>query len=271
MTGPVVTGSGSAPAIARALATERHYFELAAQVRQLPGATLAWMPAHVASPAAAVIHRADAAAIARLGSDWVDAAQQALAEAGIRLARIYLDGSDEAGGTLLREAGFSSRRELVFVASLADAEADLALVAVASEEDWARKRALHEAVDASPDGHATTAADWVAIERAKCAHGMDCFLAERDGAAIGAVSAIWGEGMLRFKNLVVHPAYRRTAVASALLARLAAFGRRRGYGEQCALALAGESGEKLYRALGMAEVGSQIEWSRCLSSGKSAA
>jgi ribosomal protein S18 acetylase RimI-like enzyme len=271
MTGPTATGSGSAPALARALATERRYFEMAAQVRPLPGATLAWMPAHAGSPAAAVIHRADAAAIARLGSAWVDAAQQALADAGIRLARIYLNGSDEAADALLRGAGFTSRRELVFVASLTDAEADLALVAVASEEDWARKRVLHEAADSSPDGHATIAADWVAIERAKCAHGMNCFLAERDGAAIGAVSAIWGEGMLRFKNLVVHPAYRRTAVASALLARLAAFGRQRGYGEQCALALAGESGEKLYRALGMAEVGSQIEWSRCLSGDKGAA
>lgn len=270
MTVLAAAGRSSASAFARALATERHYFEMAAEVRPLPGATLAWMPAHAGSPAAAVIHRADAAAIARLGSAWVDAAEQGLAEAGIGLARIYLDGSDEAADALLRGAGFSSRRELVFVASLADAEADLALVAVASEEDWARKRVLHEATDSSPDGHSTTAADWVAIERAKCAHGMDCFLAERDGAAIGAVSAVWGEGVLRFKNLVVHPAYRRTAVASALLARLAAFGRKRGYGEQCALALAGESGEKLYRALGMVEVGSQIEWSRWLSGGKGA-
>lgn len=271
MTDSAATSSRSAPALARALATERRYFEMAAQVRSLPGATLAWMPAHAGSPAAAVIHRADAAAIARLGSAWVEAAEQALAEAGIRLARIYLDGSDDKADALLRGAGYASRRELVFVASLANAEADFALVAVASETDWARKRALHEAADSSPDGHATTAEEWVAIERAKCAHGMDCFLAERDGAAIGTVNAVWGENMLRFKNLVVHPAYRRTAVASALLAGLAAYGRQRGYGEQCALALAGEMGEKLYRALGMAEVGSQIEWSRSLSGGEGAA
>ncbi len=252
-------------ALARALATERDYFELAAQVRLLPGATLAWMPAHAGSPAGAVIHRVDAATVAGLGTAWVIAALQALADAGAGLARIYCDGPDLAVDSLLCAAGFSSRRELVFVASLADIDGDLALVAVASEKDWARKRALHAAADASPDGHATSADDWVAIERAKCAQGMDCFLAQRDGAVVGAVSAVWGEGMLRFKNLVVHPAYRRTAVASALLARLAAHGRDRGYGEQCALALAGEAGEMLYRSLGMAEAGSQIEWSRKLS------
>lgn len=258
-------------ALVRALATERAYFELAAQVRLLPGATLAWMPAHAGSPAGAVIHRVDAATVAGLGTAWVIAALQALADAGAGLARIYCDGPDLAVDSLLRAAGFSSRRELVFVASLADIDSDLALVAVASEKDWARKRALHAAADASPDGHARSADDWVAIERAKCAKGMDCFLAERDGAAVGAVSAVWGEGMLRFKNLVVHPAFRRTAVASTLLARLAAYGRDRGYGQQCALALAGEAGEMLYRTLGMTEAGSQIEWSRPLAGQVSAA
>ena len=260
-------GRGPESALARALATERDYFELAAEVRLLPGAALAWMPAHAGSPAAAVIHRVDAATVARLGTAWVVAALQALADAGAGLARIYCDGPDQAADALLRAAGFSSRRELVFVASLADIGSDLALVAVASEKDWARKRALHEAADSSPDGHATGAEEWVAIERAKCAHGMDCFLAEHDGTAIGAVSAVWGEGMLRFKNLVVHPAFRRNAVASALLARLAAYGRERGFREQCALALAGEAGEKLYRSLAMTEAGSQIEWSRQLAGG----
>lgn len=271
MTDPAATGRSSASALSRALATERHYFDLAAQVRPLPGAVLAWIPAFAGSPAATVIHRADAAAIARLGTAWVDAVEQALADAGAGLARIYLDGPDAAADAVLRGAGFSSRRELVFVASLTDIDTDLALVAVASEKDWARKRALHEATHSNPDGHATAAEDWVAIERAKCAHGMDCFLAERDGVAIGAVNAVWGENMLRFKNLVVHPTCRRSAVASALLARLAAYGRERGYGEQCALALAGETGEKLYRALGMAEVGSQVEWSRSLPGREGAA
>ena len=248
---------------ARAIETDRIYFELGARVQQLPGAVLAWVPELTASPAGAVVHRVDPAAIAELGEAWVRQTERALRDVGARMARIYCD-ERGAADDLLRSAGYVDRDELVFVHGLTESAPGLTLRPVRSDEDWKRKLDFHAAVHETPDGHDHRPSEWVALERMKCADGMEAFLAALDGETVGAVCAVWGDGLLRIKNLVVHSAYRRRSIGRALLFQIAAIGRERGVSEQCILAVRGDAGEMLYRSAGMQVVGTQVEWSKQL-------
>ncbi len=250
--------------LGRALDTERIYFEIGARLEDLAGAVLAWTPAFVAAPAASVIHRLEHDAIAARGPAWLAEAESRLAERGIRLARIYLMARHAALERLLANAGYACREELVFADNLPDPPSRLTFRPVLTEQDWARKRAFHEDVPESPDGHRNHAAAMTGLERHKCAHGMHAFLGEIDDVTVGAVSAVWGDAIVRIKNVVVHPAYRRHSIATELLSHVAALGRTRGIKQQCLVALAGGAGEKLYRTLGMHQAGSCFEWSRRL-------
>ena len=261
---PEVTGAASL--FARAIETERTYFELGAKTEHLPGAVLAWMPGLTTSPAATVIHRVDPAEIAALGEAWVVRAEKALADVGAGLARIYVDARGSAADELLRRAGYADRDELIFAQSLPQPAPALTLRPVTIDADWARKLRLHAGIENSPDGHGNRPSDWVALERRKCADGMDAFLAEIDGEMVGAIGAIWGDGLLRMKNIVVHPAYRRRSIGKGIVSQLAALGRERGVSEHCVLAIRGEPGERLYRSAGMRLVGIQVEWSKPIGS-----
>ena len=72
----------------------------------------------------------------------------------------------------------------------------------------------------------------------------------------------WGDGLVRMKNIVVHPAHRRRSIGTAILSQVAAIGAERGVSELCVFAVRGEAGELLYRAAGMKVVGTQVEWSK---------
>lgn len=258
--------SGAAAVFRRAIETERTYFELGAKTEPLPGAVLAWMPGLTASPAGVVIHRVEPAVIADLGQAWVIQAERALTAVGAGMARIYCETRGGPADDLLRRAGYVDRDELILGHSLQGSSPGLTLQPVKSDEDWDRKLRLHSAMEISPDGHGNRPSDWVTLERRKCADGMDAFLAEVDGETVGAIGAIWGDGLLRMKNIVVHPAHRRRYFGSAMLNQIAAIGRDRGVSEQCVWAVRGDAGELLYRAAGMQLVGTQVEWSKQIGS-----
>lgn len=259
----------SASPLAAAIETDRAYFELGATIERVPGAVLAWMPGLTHVPAGAVVHRVDPQTIADIGEAWVRDTEGSLSAVGVGLARIYLDSRDDRADDVLRRAGYIDRDELVFHHRLSEPPPGLTLRRVTSDADWARKLLLHEAVATSPDGHRNPASDWVALERRKSEHGMDVFLAEIHGETVGAIGTVWGRELLRMKNIVVHPAHRRRAVAQSILAHAAAIGGARGVCDHCVLAVRGEAGESLYRAAGMQAIGVQVEWSkRIMGSGE---
>lgn len=251
--------------LGRALDTERIYFELGARLEDLTGAVLAWTPAFVAAPAASVIHRLEPDAVAGRGPSWLAEVESRLAERAIRLARIYLLARHAKLERLLSNAGYARREELVFADSLPDPPSRLTFRPVLTEEDWARKQAFHESAPESPDGHLNRAGDMSGLERHKCAHGMEAFLGEIDGVTVGVVSAVWGDAIVRIKNVIIHPAHRRRSIGTELVSHVAAMGRKRGIREQCLVALGGGAGERLYRSLGMHQAGSCFEWSKRLS------
>ncbi|QDP19210.1 GNAT family N-acetyltransferase [Sphingomonas xanthus] len=250
----------------RVVETDRVYFELGAQVESLAGASLAWMPGLTDCPASTVIHRVDPDAMMRGGRRWIEQVEQRLADIGVGLARIYCDARGPADN-VLREAGYTDREELAFVHQFGPDEPQLALRPVTDDADWAMKLALHDALGGSPDGHCNEARDWIALERRKAGTALQPYLALSDGKVVGAICGLWGADLLRLKNIVIHPRHRRRALGHAMLASLAGIGRQRGLTEQGVFAVGGSSGESFYRALGMREVGRQIEWSKMLSGG----
>lgn len=260
---PVAKPRGS-PLIDRVIETDRAYFELGASSRRIRGASLAWMPGFAACPAGAVVHRVDLAEAAARGRQWVTDVEAALAEVGARLARIYVDRRGTVIDEWLRAAGYADRDEIAFVHDFPAPSSPISLVPVRSEADWRRKLALHDAAEGPPDGHFAAASDHVALERAKCAHGLEMFLAEAKGDVVATAGLIAGEGVMRVKNIVVQPDHRRQGYGAFMLAHLAAIGRARGLPALGLFALANEPGEQLYRALGMSVAGTQIEWSKPL-------
>lgn len=250
------------PLLARAIESDRAYFEMGSELQQLDGATMAWMPGLSASPGATVIYRVDADAVGDGGSAWVAAAEKAMADKGAKLCRIYLDDRHGRADDILGSAGYVARDELVFVDSVPAAAIGLTLRRVESDTDWARKLRFHQSADRTPDGHDNAAADWVELERRKCRAGMEAYLAELDGEVVGAVGAIRCDGFVRTKNLVVAPDRRRRGVGRAMLGAIDALARGRGLSQQCVLAVKGEEGELLYRAVGMTMIGFQVEWSK---------
>ena len=250
--------------LASAIETDRRYFELGANIEQLSGARLAWMPGLTSAPAAAVIQRVDPETVATEGKPWLSRAEQALSGIGCQMARVYFDRRHAASEQLFRDAGYEEREELIFAHSLGPPEPGLSMARVESASDWDRKLQLQQIMTTPPDGHSTDPADWIALERRKCGAGMEMYLAEIDGEAIGAIGAIRGDGLLRLKNIAVHPSHRRTGVGLRMLGHLGEISRERGISEQCVFAVRGEIGELLYRAAGMRIIGSVIEWSKPL-------
>lgn len=247
---------------ARVMDTERAYFELGARLEDLHGAVLAWTPGFVSTPGAAVVHRVEPDVFCHQAPTWIGQMEKALVLHGIGLARVYLDTRHEGLEGMLRDAGYACREELLFADRRLDPPTTVDCRPIVTEADWRRKLAFHEAVQESPDGHANLAADIVGLERHKCAHGMEAFSGEMDGRMVAVVGAVWGERVVRIKNLLVHPEYRRRSIATALLDHIAAIGRQRGIEEQCLVALKGGTGEIAYRSLGMTLVGSCFEWSK---------
>jgi ribosomal protein S18 acetylase RimI-like enzyme len=246
--------------LARAIETDRRYFELGARIDALPGAELAWTPGFSALPAGAVVQRVDPA-IATLGDRWFTEIERALIDIGARTVRIYLD--EPMPCDLFRRAGYEQRDELFFASPLRpEPTPGLTLRPVTSEGDWRHKLLFHEAAGATPDGHPNLISDWVALERIKCDHGMEAYLVEADGQKVGAIGAIWGDDLLRIKNVIVHPDHRRRSIGRRMLDLMAALGRSRGVSEQCLIALPGGAGERLYRSAGMELIGTQVEWSK---------
>ena len=262
----MTTASPSGPRsfLARSIETDRDYFELGARVERLPGAVLAWMPGLASAAPGAVIQRVDEAAVAEGAGQWLSRAEHALSDVGAAIARIYLEGRHDRIDGPFRKAGYIDREELIFANSFGQPDPGLEVRLVESDSDWDRKLRLHQFIATPPDGHQTSASDWVALERRKCEAGMEAYLVERDGETVGAIGALRGEGVLRMKNIVVHPAHRRQGVGLGMLGHLGTIGMSRGLSDQIVFAVRGEIGELLYRAAGMREIGSVVEWSKPL-------
>jgi len=246
--------------------TDGLYFELGARAEALPGASLVRMPGLEHTAAGCVVQRVDPACI---GDEvaWGYAVGERLGAVGCRLARIYLLGREPALEAALLRLGYEPREEIGFLAPVPRSphRTGVRVRPVVTEVDWQIKHLLHEECPVQSDGHEGSAHEWVELERRKAeAGGMTCCLIEVDGEPCGAVATIELGPFLRIKNIVIHPAYRGRGLALATVHELGLVARRRGRRAFGCFAVAGGTGEAVYRRAGLAAVTSQFEWAKDL-------
>lgn len=248
--------------------SDRYYFEMAAETCPLSAGTLCLMPGLTELAASCVIQRLAGSPNRWPDRNWIAEAEGVLRLRKIARARIYLDDRRPQTDELLGQHGYQSRGETGFLAPLGHPTppAEIELRLVRHEDDWRRKLALHSEAMEGPDGYTNQADLWVEMERRKCATGeMQTYLVYRQDQMVGTVGAILHDGLLRLKNIVVVPRFRRQGIALAIVQQLwrmaeADFGRRLGV-----FGVTGGKGSSLYRRAGLYAVTEQYEWSKRLS------
>jgi len=194
--------------IADLLETDVAYFEAGAVVEKLPGATIAHMPGFYALAAGCVVQRVDSTVLEREPEGFINRVETALGKIGAQHSRIYLQHYSAAVEDALVAHGYRATLELVLAlpAAACGGEAGIVLREVKSARDWRDKKRVHEAMAVAPDGHVVPAGEWVTMERKKCASGyMQPYLVMRGDEVVGAVNAAPWKGVLRLKNVFVHP------------------------------------------------------------------
>jgi GNAT superfamily N-acetyltransferase len=273
----MIRSATAAPRSAEALASEllesdRSYFESAAVLELAGGATIARVPGLERVSAGCVVHRVDPAALPRDPLRWVELVEQQLLGHGCRRARFYLTGRHPALEAALLARGYRPQEETGYLLVVDDSpmaprpEGPIAeLRPVTSADDWAAKLALHRLAGAGPDGHDSDPEAWVELERIRAAAGwMRPFFIVSRGAICGVIALSSGESLLRLKNMVVHPSWRRMGIATAVLHRARAIAWREGWAAVGAFAPTGDPTEQLYRNTGYEAVARQTEWMRPL-------
>ena len=250
--------------------SDQDYFAAAAEEVSFPGGRLLRMPGLEQVPAGCIaVPDAD---LASPDAFLAEAAGYA-SEAGASLLRFYTAGANAVRDAALVGAGLHRSVEQGFVVSTQDLLAGFRLVGtpgasvrpVREDGDWKRKERLSAALEQLPDGKQANAAAWTMLERRKCEAGyMDAFLIELEGECCGAFGLASSRRLLRLKNLVVHPAYRRRGVGRAAVSYAAMHAREAGFDWLGVYALEASNGGALYAKSGLAVVTEQIEWTRPL-------
>ena len=138
-------------------------------------------------------------------------------------------------------------------------------MAVVNDDLWRRKKSLYCAAKTGPDGHDMQQGLFSELERLKCQHGyMTSFLFFHDRKLKGVVSLAIANGFARLKNLLVHPAFRRTGVARNIIVLLAREVIERGAHRLGVYAAANGPSHRLYVNAGMKVILRQEEWSKRL-------
>jgi GNAT superfamily N-acetyltransferase len=254
------------------LDSDRRYFESAAVLEPAGGATIARVPGLERVSAGCVVQQVDPSVLPRDPARWIELVEQRLLGHGCRRARFYLTGRHPALEAALLARGYRPQDETGYVIVVdgrpAGRRADAPTVdlrPVTTADDWAAKLALHRLAGAGPDGHDSEPDAWVELERVRTTAGwMRPFFIVSRGAICGVVALASSEVLLRLKNLVIHPSWRRMGIGTAVLHRAQAIAWREGWAGVGAFALAGDPAEQMYRNAGYDPVARQTEWMRPL-------
>jgi GNAT superfamily N-acetyltransferase len=273
MTRSVTAAPHSLAALAsELLESDRSYFESAAVLEPAGGATIARVPGLERVSAGCVVHRVDPSVLPRDPARWIELIEQRLLGHGCRRARFYLTGRLPALEAALLARGYRPQEETGYVVPVDDRPVATPpdgpaaeLRPVTSPDDWAAKLALHRLSGNGPDGHECDPEAWVEVERLRVAAGWirPFFIVSR-GAICGVVGLGSMGSLLRLKNLMVHPSWRRMGIGTAVLHRARTIAWREGWAGVGAFALAGDPSEQLYAGNGYEPVVRQTEWMRPL-------
>lgn len=247
----------------RLIETDRLYFELGARRNPLSPGVIAWMPGLTRCSAGCVVHRVRTGALGSQCEAWLNEVERQVRLRRAGTVRVYIEGCSLELEQVFLRRGYLKRVELGFLTTHQSlgVEPGFRLREVVTPLDWSLKHAVHQAAEIGPDGYRSDADVWIEMEKRKCATGrMRCYLIERRGAVCGTIGAIAVDGLLRGKNMVVAPPFRKAGVglASVRLLWQLAEERRTLLG---VFGVAGGPGSRLYRRAGLAVATEQLEFS----------
>ncbi len=251
--------------------SDRRYFEMGAIIERMSVGELTWMTDLTDLAASCVVQRIDFDRVTSVSDSWLDQIHAALQRRSVAMARVYLDNCPDYVHALFLRHGYTCRSEIGFLApdGYPSVPANMRLCPVLTDADWRQKRCLHEQAMEGPDGYTNQADLWVEMEYRKCATGkMQSFLVRRDDEIVATVGAIVHDGLLRLKNIVVSPRYRRCGVGIATVHLLWQLAEQEHDCRLGVFGVEGAKGSKLYRRAGLYEVTSQYEWSRLMTGEK---
>jgi GNAT superfamily N-acetyltransferase len=241
--------------------SDQRYFEAGSELLPLVGGRLALMREFAVMPAGCLVVRVDPLGIGDADA-WLDGLEARILALGGR-PRLYLAQRQDAIERAMAARGYETavERAYGFFAPLRQGALSLSLDEVVDEVGWRAKEQIHAEVLPPPHGEKVTSESWTAFERAKAQAGyMAPYLASVSGELCGSVSFADGGSMLRVKNLIVLPAWRRRGVARAIIAAAVRDAQRRGKVGAGLFAVDGTAGDATYRQLGGVELGLQHEW-----------
>lgn len=249
------------------LESDAVYFESGADCVSFDGGRIVRMSGMESLAAGCVVQRIDVAAIGEDAGAWLSDVEHRVAELGCPKARLYLQEDAPALERALVAGGYRCVDEIALLMT-PDSETAafersdrVTLSPIEDEAAWAVKLDIHRLIERGPDGHLSAAHKWVELERRKSDHGyMTPYLIHKDGKPAGAVNvAVWGN-IVRLKNLVVHPDYRRRGVGRRAAARWAELVVE--HGKQAAGCFALDSSHALimYQQAGFRPASRQSEW-----------
>lgn len=249
--------------------SEYSYFETGAQLEELNGATLVWMPGLESLAAGCVLQRLQEDSIGAEAEQWLKTVQQRLQTLGVYRARIYQRYADPHLEQALNQHGYQANQEVALLASAynhaLESATSVQLRAVTTEADWLKKLALQKKLSQGPDGHTSPAQLWLKMERIKADLGyMKPYLAIKEGQVCGAVCAAPSDNILRLKNLVVAPEYRRQGVGREIALYLRTLAYQQQFEAVACFAIQSAPSLMMYQQAGYMAVSQQTEWVKAL-------
>ena len=250
------------------LESDRIYFEAAAKVYQFNGYTITVMPGIKQIAASCVIQRLNYETITQSWQQWLREVEKKIHNLGVPFVRIYLTKAQVGLEQELYQQGYRQKVEVGLVTedlSLDSKELELMtaikpnirLYPITSQFDWQKKLQLHLNCSQSPDGHVNTNnwRDWVEMERQKCDSGvMKSYLVEYKDQICGTVASMDMGDLLRLKNLVINPEWRRLGLAVATTQALKNIAHATNKQRMGCFAVSGDLGEKVYRKAKMQKI-----------------
>jgi len=252
---------------AEVLETDNRYFELATERADLNGAQLVWSPDRTSIPLGCVILRVEEPESPEQALEWLTRFEDAILDVDCRLARIYLQKSNPVLEQALTRTGYERRPEVAFVgpATAPPAGTTVSLHLMTDEADLDKMAEIDAEDSYGPDGHTADNATWNEIIRQKWRTGeLSLYFIKYQEEICGTVGAMHAAHILRLKNLVVRPSYRKQGIGRA--ATLALWEMAFDSGKRLAVfGVPGGGGYATYKSAGLHPTLPQDEWCKILS------
>jgi GNAT superfamily N-acetyltransferase len=240
------------------------YFEAGAVCVEVEGAIIANMPGMENLVAGSVVQRIDMQIVSTDPEAWLDNIELQLKEMAIHRARIYIQSHNDIVSTTLLHRGYRPVDEvalLLHTSSRHIQDKSVSLMPILDQEGWDEGLSVYRCIEKGPDGHVSPPEQWIELERSKCNAGyMLPYLIYKNEDVCGAVNLAVHQHLVRLKNMVIHPDFRRKncgASAAALFSDLA-----KQYGKSAAgcYAIENHSSLPMYKKAGYIPVAKQTEW-----------